>query len=193
MFLIQTQVDKKAFIASRFQEIMEALGLDMSDPSLKETPNRVAKMYVDELFSGLQEEAYPDITFFENPSPGEENMVFVKTHFYSTCEHHFLPIAGMAYIAYLPHKKLLGLSKIPRLVDYLARRPQLQERLSSQIADQMSSLLETDHVAVSLKAEHFCVMSRGVEDVHSHTTTNVLRGKFRTDTLLRREFFDSIK
>lgn len=185
-------MSKKELIAHHFREIMEALGLDLNSQGLKETPGRVAKMYVDELFSGLEEENYPEMTSFENPTPEESNLVLVKTQFHSICEHHFLPMRGMAFVAYLPHKKLLGLSKIPRLVEHLARRPQLQERLTAQIADHISFHLETEHVAVSLTGEHFCVMARGVEDVHSQTVTHVLRGDFRHKETLRREFFEAI-
>lgn len=184
---------KRLLIARHFREIMETLGLDIESESLKGTPDRVAKMYMDEIFCGLDHENYPDMTFFENPCPDEKNMVFFKTQFHSFCEHHFLPMTGVAHIAYLPHQKLLGLSKIPRLVNHLARRPQIQERLTAQIADHLCAHLETEHVAVSIKAEHFCVIARGVEDVHSHTVTNVLRGDFRSDEQLRREFFDTIK
>jgi len=186
--------DKINFIAERFEEIMEALGLDLNDESLAQTPLRVAKMYVNEIFQGLDDKNFPEISFIENSFQAGEysNIVFMKTHFFSFCEHHFVPMNGTAYIAYFPLEKVIGLSKIPRIVHFFAKRPQVQERLTAQIADSLALLLETEDIAVSLVAEHFCVMARGIEQENSHATTNVLRGKFQPDTHWRREFFEAV-
>ncbi len=187
--------EKIALISENFREIMEVLDLDLTLDSLSDTPRRVAEMYVNEIFSGLESGNFPNMTLFDNPSTqsDQSNMVFVKTEFCSTCEHHFLPIPGTAYISYIPNKKLIGLSKIPRLVKYYAQRPQLQERLTAQVADKLAEVLETEHIAVSITAQHFCMIARGVEDTKSHTVTNALRGDFRRDELLRREFFEAIQ
>ncbi len=189
-----SNAEKIDYIAVRFREIMEALGLDLADPSLARTPYRVAKMYVNEIFSGLDTQQFPNISFIDDhfQHSHRSNMVFAKVDFHSFCEHHFVPMNGNAYVAYIPNGKLIGLSKIPRIVRYFARRPQVQERLSAQIADSLSILLETESVAVSLTAEHFCVMARGIQDAESHVTTNILRGDFDTDDALRREFFEAI-
>jgi GTP cyclohydrolase IA len=161
---------------------MQILGLDLSENPLCE------------IFSGLDEENFPEISFFHDEFHHEHhaNMVFVKVGFTSFCEHHFVPMTGFAYVAYLPEDKLIGLSKIVRIVRYFARRPQLQERLTAQIADSLAILLETDHVAVSINARHYCVLARGIQDEHSHTITNVLRGQFNANPDLRREFFEGI-
>jgi GTP cyclohydrolase I len=186
--------DKKEKIAGHFKAIMEILGLDLTDISLAKTPHRIAKMYVEEIFSGLDTANFPNISLIEDQYQHDEhsNIVFVKVTFNSFCEHHFVPMNGFAYIAYLPKGKLIGLSKIPRIVRYFAKRPQLQERLGAQIADCLTMLLGTEDVAVSLLAQHFCVIARGVENEESHTITNVLRGQFDTDGDLRREFFEAI-
>lgn len=182
------------YIAQRFEEIMIALGLDLSDPSLAKTPHRVAKMYVNEIFSGLDFNQFPEVTFSEEryQMKNHSNMVFMKVSFHSFCEHHFVPMIGDAYVAYIPDDKLIGFSKIPRIVKYFASRPQLQERLTAQIADCLAILLNIKSVAVSLTAEHFCVMARGIEDTESYATTNVLRGDFNTNAVLRQEFFEAI-
>lgn len=174
--------------------IMEALGLDLENDSLKDTPNRIARMYVEEVFSGLKEDTFPKISFFEEVAHHQHqaNIVFVKVSFTSFCEHHFVPMVGSVYVAYLPQEKLIGLSKIPRIVRYFAKRPQLQERLTAQVADSLAILLETADIAVSVNARHFCVMARGIQDEQSHTITNVLRGRFNTDQNLRAEFFESV-
>lgn len=186
--------EKISVIAHHFRIIMETLGLDVSDDSLARTPERVAKMYVNEVFAGLKEEIFPTISFFKETLHHEHqaNIVFLKVSFTSFCEHHFVPMIGFAYIAYLPKEKLIGLSKIPRLVRYFARRPQLQERLTAQIADSLALLLESENIAVSVDAKHYCVMARGIQDEQSHTITNVLRGRFNEDDVLRREFFEAI-
>lgn len=181
-------------IESRVKEILEILGLDLTDPSLEQTPLRVAKMYVKELFAGLKKENFPFINFFPEPAPDDDSsrFIFVKTSFTSTCEHHLMPFHGMAYVAYVPQEKVIGFSKIPRLVRYFAKRPQLQERLTFQIADALCLLLGHENVAVSVTAEHFCMISRGVEDEHSAATTHAFKGEFKEKGLLREEFFLSI-
>lgn len=186
--------EKMKLIAKRFREIMEILGLDLEDDSLAKTPERIAKMYVEEIFSGLDESNFPDISFFKDQIHHEHksHIVFVKVGFTSFCEHHFVPMTGFAYVAYLPGDRLIGISKIHRLVRFFARRPQLQERLTAQIADCLAILLEIENVAVSIHAKHFCVMARGVQDENSQTITHVLRGQFNTDERLRREFFEGI-
>lgn len=185
---------KIAYIADRFHDILYALGLDLDDPSIAKTPERIAKMYVKEVFSGLNSKTFPSITVVDNEFQHSKkgNLIFLKVRFHSFCEHHFVPMLGSAYIAYIPGSKIIGLSKIPRLVRYFARRPQLQERLTAQIADALAILLETEHVAVSLIAQHFCVMARGVEDDDSHAVTNVLRGDFEQCDAVRSQFFESI-
>lgn len=181
-------------IAAHFKKIMEILGLDVTDESLSKTPSRVAKMYVNEIFSGLDVTQFPTMTYIPDhyKHQGKGTIVFMKVNFSSFCEHHFVPMIGTAYVAYLPNKRLIGLSKIPRLVRYFSRRPQVQERLSAQIADSLAILLETEDVAVSITAEHYCILARGIEDDETHAITNVLRGKFDSDSLLRQEFFESI-
>ena len=189
-----TPEEKIDQIADRFKEIMEILGLDLEDESLKKTPYRVARMYVNEIFSGLNLEEFPNISFFGDYYKHEtrSNLVLVKVNFTSFCEHHFVPFIGYAYVAYVPNEKIIGLSKIPRIVRFFAKRPQVQERLTAQIADSLSLLLESEDVAVSITAEHFCVKARGIQDENSHTTTNVIRGQFLTDPLRKQEFFEGI-
>jgi GTP cyclohydrolase IA len=181
-------------IAAHFEKIMEILGLDVTDESLAKTPFRVAKMYVNEIFSGLNIDQFPPMSYIQDhyKYKGKSSIVFMKVNFSSFCEHHFVPMIGTAYVAYLPNNKLIGLSKIPRLVRYFSRRPQVQERLSAQIADSLALLLETEDVAVSITAEHYCILARGIEDDETHAITNVLRGKFDSDPSLREEFFESI-
>ena len=189
-----TKEEKIAFISSRFKEILEVLGLDLSDDSLSETPKRIAKMYVEEIFSGLDLETFPEVSYFEDQfqHASKVNTVLVKVNFCSFCEHHFVPMPGIAHVAYIPNGQLIGLSKIPRIVRFFAKRPQVQERLTAQIADSLSLLLETEDVAVSITAQHYCVIARGVEDENSHTITNSLRGQFETNQELRREFFEGV-
>lgn len=182
------------YIAERFRDIMEVLGLDLTNDSLSRTPYRVAKMYVNEIFSGLDEKNFPRISFIEDQFQynNKSSMIFVKVNFFSFCEHHFVPMNGTAYVAYIPNGKLIGLSKIPRIVKFFACRPQVQERLNAQIADSLAILLNTQNVAVSLAAQHFCILARGIEDTESHTITNVLRGDFESDPATRREFFEAV-
>jgi len=186
--------EKISTIAHHFRAILEVLGLDLEDQSISRTPERVAKMYVEELFAGLDESTFPSISFFDDEFHQEtrHQMVFVKVGFTSLCEHHLIPMSGFAYVAYIPNKKFIGLSKIPRIVRYFARRPQLQERLASQIADSLSILIESENVAVSISARHQCVIARGIQDEHSHTITNTLRGEFQLDKEIRTEFLDAI-
>ena len=186
--------EKEEAIAFHFAKIMESLGLDLNHPSLAETPKRVAKMYVEELFYGLDYSQFPNVSFIENDFFEEQgNLILIKDiSLKSVCEHHFIPMTGIAHIAYVPSGKILGLSKLNRIVDYFARRPQLQERLNAQIADCISQLLETDDVAVAVEAKHFCICYRGIQDSTSLTQTHVLRGSFKTDPTLRSEFFKNI-
>lgn len=186
--------EKIDIITSRFKDILEVLGLDLNDESIGRTPYRIAKMYVKEVFSGLDPANFPEIRFFKEEFHHEHqaNMVFVRVGFTSFCEHHFVPMTGVAYVAYLPDKQIIGLSKIPRIVRYFAQRPQVQERLTAQIADSIAILLDSENVAVSLTAAHHCVIARGIEDEHSYTITNVLRGRFNTDAGVRGEFFEAI-
>lgn len=186
--------EKVEIIAEHFREIMEVLGLDLTNDSLAHTPQRIAKMYVYEIFGGLNEANFPHISFFKEQIHEDlkANIVFLKVGLTSFCEHHFIPMVGFAYVAYIPNKKLIGLSKIPRIVHFFARRPQLQERLTAQIADSLAILLDTENVAVSITAQHYCVITRGIRDEQGHTITNVLRGEFDTNHSLRHEFFEAI-
>jgi GTP cyclohydrolase I len=163
-------------ISEKFKEIIEILGLDLSDDSIKDTPNRVAKMYVNEIFRGLNPRNKPKITVFENTYQYHEPVVELQIPFTSFCEHHFVPIQGKANIAYIPKDYVIGLSKIHRLVDFYARRPQVQERLTVQISQELSATLHTNHVGVVLKASHNCISCRGVEDLGSATLTSVFTG-----------------
>jgi GTP cyclohydrolase I len=182
---------KVAKIAEKFQEIMEVLGLDLANDSLRETPKRVAKMYVKELFRGLSEEAFPKITVIENDMHYDQMVLVRDINVISLCEHHFVTIHGKAHIAYIPKSGVIGLSKINRIADYFSRRPQVQERLTTQIADCLSHVLQTQDVAVYIQAKHYCVISRGVEDINSETITSDLRGVFKTNQATRKEFLES--
>ena len=175
-------------IKDAFNDITFALGLDLNDDSLKETPHRVAKMYVDEIFSGLDYQNFPKITLIENKMNIEEMVIIDDIELVSTCEHHFVTIDGQAKIAYIPGKKIIGLSKINRIVRFFAQRPQVQERLTQQILIALQTLLETNDVAVSINATHYCVKSRGVMDTNSSTKTTSLGGTFKTDSSTRSEF-----
>lgn len=166
-------------IEAHFHEIMQIMGLDMTDESLSGTPRRVAKMYVNELFSGLNPEAKPPATLFSNSYDYSQMLVEKNITFFSTCEHHFVPIYGKAHVAYISSGQVIGLSKLNRIVQYYARRPQVQERLTEQIAAELKSILKTDDVAVIMDANHMCVASRGVRDTHSSTVTAAYYGKFK--------------
>lgn len=172
---------KMTLIADKFKDIMEIMGLDLADDSLKGTPKRVAKMYIKEIFSGLNPANKPKIALFENKYQYNEMLVEKDITFYSNCEHHFVPIIGKAHVAYISSGKVIGLSKINRIVNYYAKRPQVQERLSVQIANELKEILETEDVAVIIDAEHLCVSSRGVEDINSSTVTAQFSGKFKEE------------
>lgn len=175
-------------ITGHFKAIMETLGLDLTNDSLHKSPYRVAKMYVNEIFAGLKTENFPRISVIENEMKYDQMIVVKDVSVISFCEHHFVTIQGKAHIAYIPNKRVIGLSKINRITKYFSQRPQVQERLTKQIADALSYILDTPHVAVVIDAKHFCVISRGVEDVNSTTLTCDLRGDFREDIRTRQEF-----
>lgn len=178
---------KMEIIEARFKDIMETMGLDLSDDSLQGTPHRVAKMFVKEIFYGLNPDHKPKISVFENKFKYGEMLVEKNINLNSTCEHHFLPIVGKAHVAYFSSGQVIGLSKINRIVDYFARRPQVQERLTVQIANELKQILKTDDVAVVLDAKHMCVSSRGIQDESSSTVTAEYSGKFK-DKSVREEF-----
>jgi GTP cyclohydrolase I len=176
---------KITLITNKFIEILEILGLDLSDDSLKETPQRIAKMYVKEIFSGLNPEHRPKITLFKNKYQYHTPLVEKSIPFTSFCEHHFVPIIGKAHIAYIPKKHVIGISKIHRLVDFYAKRPQVQERLTQQIAHDLQNTLHTKDVAVVLKASHTCISCRGVKDLGSETITAVFLGGLKDDNSIK--------
>lgn len=178
---------KIELIERHFREIMHVLGLDLSDDSLKGTPYRVAKMYVDEIFSGLNPDNKPRVALFENKYQYKQMLVEKEIAVYSHCEHHFVPIVGKAHVAYISNGQVIGLSKINRIVDYFARRPQVQERLTRQIANELRSVLKTEDVAVVVDAHHMCVSMRGVQDRQSRTITSDYSGRF-LDEATRSEF-----
>jgi GTP cyclohydrolase I len=183
-----TDEEKITKISGHFREIMETLGLDLTNDSLQNTPKRVAKMYVQELFSGLKEENFPKITVIENEMLYDQMVVVKDIGIISLCEHHFVTIHGRAHIAYIPSHGVIGLSKINRIAEFFARRPQVQERLTKQIADTLCHVLKTEDVAVYIQAKHYCVISRGVEDINSETITTDLRGAFKNNPNTRNEF-----
>ncbi len=183
-----SEQDKIEKIRAHFQEIMTVLGLDLNDDSLKETPLRVAKMYVKEIFGGLNDDNFPKMTVIDNKMQYDQMVCVQNIEVISFCEHHFQPIDGVATVAYIPSKKVIGLSKINRVVEFFSRRPQVQERLTKQIADCLQYVLETEDIAVSIKAKHYCVIARGVQDPNSSTTTSDLRGEFRNSAETRSEF-----
>ena len=174
--------EKKAKIAMLFEEIMDVMGLDLTDDSLKGTPERVAKMYIDEIFSGLDPKNKPKVALFENKYRYQQMLVEKNISFYSNCEHHFVPIIGKAHVAYVSSGKVIGLSKLNRIVQYYAKRPQVQERLTNQIALELKSILDTEDVAVIIDAKHLCVSSRGVKDDTSSTVTAYYGGVFNSPT-----------
>ena len=172
-----------------FANIMRTLGLDLTDDSLVDTPKRVAKMYVNEIFWGLDYEAFPKCTAVDNKMKYNEMVCERNINVQSNCEHHFVVIDGLATVAYVPNQKVLGLSKINRIVEYFSKRPQIQERLTEQIFHTLQYILETEDVAVMIDAKHYCVASRGVEDTGSSTVTSKLGGGFKTDPAARAEFY----
>ncbi|MEZ9910751.1 GTP cyclohydrolase I FolE [Vibrio sp. 10N.261.51.A3] len=169
-------------------EVVSTLGLDLTDDSLAETPHRIAKMYVHEIFSGLDYNNFPKISVIDNKMSVDEMVKVSDIDLTSTCEHHFITIDGLAQVAYIPESKILGLSKINRIVRFFAQRPQVQERLTQQILVAIQALVETENVAVTIKATHYCVKSRGVMDANSETTTTALGGSFKTNPQTRAEF-----
>jgi GTP cyclohydrolase I len=183
-----TRQEKYERIRDSFREITETLGLDLSDDSLQETPHRIAKMYVDEIFSGLDYSHFPKMSVIDNKMQVEEMVLVDDIDLVSTCEHHFVTIDGSARVAYIPGQKILGLSKINRIVRFFAQRPQVQERLTQQVLVALQTLLETDDVAVTINAVHYCVKSRGVMDSNSSTRTTALGGAFKNDAATRGEF-----
>jgi GTP cyclohydrolase I len=168
--------------------VVSTLGLDLTDDSLAETPHRIAKMYVHEIFSGLDYNNFPKISVIDNKMSVDEMVKVSDIDLTSTCEHHFITIDGLAQVAYIPKSKILGLSKINRIVRFFAQRPQVQERLTQQILVAIQTLVETENVAVTIKATHYCVKSRGVMDANSETTTTALGGSFKTNPQTRAEF-----
>ena len=183
-----TAQQKRDKISACMREMMETLGLDLNDDSLIKTPYRVGKMFVDELFRGLDYHNFPELTLIENKMQVDEMIKVKDISFTSTCEHHFMVIDGMAKVAYMPSKKIIGLSKINRIVRFFAQRPQVQERLTQQILVALQTLLETRNVAVTITATHYCVKARGVQDPTSSTTTTALGGHFKLNPSSRHEF-----
>ncbi|NEU07008.1 GTP cyclohydrolase I FolE [Flavihumibacter sp. R14] len=183
--------EKIRIIAGHFREIMNTLGLDLADDSLKGTPGRVARMYVNEIFAGLNPLNKPKVSLFENKYRYKQMLVEKNITLYSNCEHHFVPIIGKAHIAYISSGKVIGLSKLNRIVRYYSERPQVQERLTMQIANELRSVLETDSVAVVIDAVHLCVASRGIKDVNSSTVTAEYSGEF-LDAERKQEFLSYV-
>lgn len=177
----KTEEEKIAAIEPHFKAIMEILGMDLNDDSLRGTPLRVAKMYVKELFQGLNPANMPSMTLFENKFQYNEMLVEKNINFYTNCEHHFVPFFGKAHVAYISSGKVIGLSKLNRLVEYFSKRPQVQERLTMQIGKALQTVLQTQDVAVMMDAKHLCVSSRGVKDDSSNTITSFFGGKFQDE------------
>ncbi len=189
---VKSDTEKKEIIAFHFSKIMETMGLDLKDDSLKGTPERVAKMYIDEIFSGLNPANKPKIALFENKYKYSEMLVEKNISFYSNCEHHFVPIFGKAHVAYISNGKVIGLSKLNRIVQYFSKRPQVQERLTIQISDELKRVLGTEDVAVFIDAKHLCVSSRGIKDDTSSTVTVYYGGAFQNEST-RNEFLKYIR
>ena len=184
--------EKIDIIKDDVRHILETLGLDLTDDSLSGTPNRVAKMFVNEIFGGLDPKKKPKASTFDNKYKYGEMLVEKNITVYSTCEHHLLPIVGRAHIAYISNGTVVGLSKMNRVVDYYAKRPQVQERLTIQVVKALQEVLNTDDVACVIDAKHLCVNSRGIRDIESSTVTSEFGGKFKEEST-RREFLDYIK
>ena len=187
-----SDIEKIALIKKDVEHILETLGMDLTDDSLKGTPSRVAKMFVREIFGGLHPDNKPKASTFENKYKYGEMLVEKNITLYSTCEHHLLPIVGKAHIAYISSGSVIGLSKMNRIVDYYAKRPQVQERLTMQIVQELQQALGTEDVACVIDAKHLCVNSRGIRDIDSSTVTSEFGGKFK-DPEVRRDFLDYIK
>jgi len=183
---------KIELIEKHFRDIMHIMGLDLNDDSLSGTPHRVAKMFVKEIFSGLNPANKPDIKLFENKYQYKEMLIEKNITLYSYCEHHFVPIIGKAHIAYISNGQVIGLSKINRLVQYYSKRPQVQERLTNQIAEGLKEALQSEDVAIIIDAVHLCVASRGIKDTNSSTVTSYYSGKFQ-DQKTQAEFLSLIK
>lgn len=175
-------------IKGLMSEVVSTLGLDLNDDSLQETPHRIAKMFVHEIFSGLNYDNFPDLSVIENKMNVDEMVKVNDISVTSTCEHHFVTIDGTATVAYIPNEKIIGLSKINRLVRFFAQRPQVQERLTQQVLVALQTLLDTDNVAVTINATHYCVKARGVMDTNSNTSTTALGGIFKENIHTRAEF-----
>ena len=185
-----TRDEKYDRIKDAMTDVVTTLGLDLNDDSLSETPHRIAKMYVDELFGGLDYTSFPKMSVIDNKMGVEEMVKVSDISVISTCEHHFVTIDGLSRVAYIPNDKIVGLSKINRIVRFFAQRPQVQERLTQQVLVALQTLLETNDVAVRIDATHYCVKSRGVMDSNSQTQTTALGGRFKSDTTLRSEFLN---
>lgn len=183
---------KIELIENNFRKIMEVLGLDLEDDSLKKTPARVARMYVKEMFSGLNIKNRPAVTLFKNKYGYDQMIVEKDITLFSTCEHHFVPIIGRVHVAYFSTGNVIGLSKLNRIVNFISKKPQLQEKLTREIAEELMGILNTDDVAVLIEADHLCVKSRGIKDITSQTVTAGYYGKFQ-DADTRREFLSYIK
>ena len=183
-----SSAEKKTIIQEHMSSIMQTLGLDLSDDSLTQTPHRVARMFVDEIFSGLDYKNFPKVSVFENKMHFDEMVKVCNITITSTCEHHFVVMDGIAKVAYMPSDKIIGLSKVNRIVQFFGHRPQVQERLTQQIKVALQTLLNTKNVAVSITATHYCVKSRGVKDQTSVTTTTALGGLFKNNPSSRHEF-----
>lgn len=184
----RTDEEKIEVLTGHFKEIMTVLGLDLTDDSLSDTPKRLAKMYVREIFAGLKPENFPKCTTIDNKMKVDQMVVVKDIKVMSVCEHHFTTIHGKAHVAYIPKDKVIGLSKINRIVDYFCRRPQVQERLTLQIADALKEVLGTQDVAVYIDSKHYCVISRGIQDQNSSTVTSKLSGYFFNDASCKAEF-----
>nr|WP_185857381.1 GTP cyclohydrolase I FolE [Blattabacterium cuenoti] len=190
--LFMTDEEKIEKIKKHFFQIMKILGLDMNDDSLRKTPKRVAKMFIQEIFSGLNPKNIPDFSIFENKYKYNQMLIEKNITVYSTCEHHFLPIVGKAHVGYISNGKVVGLSKINRIVNFYAKRPQVQERLTMQIVQSLQDMLETQDVACVIEAKHLCVNSRGIRDTDSKTITTELIGSFKKNSEIRKEFLHYI-
>jgi GTP cyclohydrolase I len=182
--------EKYSRIRALMSDVVETLGLDLTDDSLAETPHRIAKMYVHEIFSGLDYADFPKISLIDNKMGADEMVKIRNIDLTSTCEHHFVTIDGVAKVAYIPGERIIGLSKINRIVQFFGRRPQVQERLTRQILVSLQALLDTQDVAVSIDATHYCVKSRGIRDTNSQTSTTALGGCFRENIHTRAEFLN---
>jgi len=188
-----SDAEKIAKIQGNFEQIMVAMGMDMTDDSLIDTPKRVAKMFVRETMWGLKPENFPKVTLIDNKMQYDEMLLEKDISVLSQCEHHFVTIQGSAHVAYIPKDRVVGLSKLNRIVEYFSRRPQVQERLTAQIFETLKLVLGTEDVAVVVDAKHFCVISRGVQDENSHTITSALGGKFRDEPDVRKEFLALVR